>query len=89
VLRKTKYATELARAEHGQSRIERLAITGGEEEVRFSWWRDDQLIPRPLDLPERELLPLLREAMRQGVFTPEFLAGLRDALNEFVPEQTT
>ena len=29
---------------------------------------------RPLDLPERELLPLLRKAIEAGVFTPEFLA---------------
>jgi hypothetical protein len=30
-----------------------------------------------LDLPESELLPLFREAIKERVFSEEFLAGLR------------
>lgn len=36
---------------------------------------------RPLDLPEHELLPLLREAISQNVFSEEFLQELNSALN--------
>jgi hypothetical protein len=40
------------------------------------------MMPRPLDLPESELLPLLREAIRAGVFSKEFLDALQEELTE-------
>lgn len=82
-LRDTPYARELATAEIGEHRIERLLVKGsGEEEIRFSWWEGGQLRMRPLDLPEKELLPLLREAIVKGVFTEGFLRDLQAALYE-------
>ena len=80
-MRDTSYATELARADIGGQRIERLLIESeGVVEIRFSWWKDGCMQTRPLDLAEDELLPLLQEAIRQGVFSDEFVNVLKGAL---------
>jgi hypothetical protein len=39
------------------------------------------MAPRPLDLPEEELLMLLGRAIDQQVFTPKFVQGLRALLS--------
>jgi hypothetical protein len=86
--RDTNYATEIATATFcepsgSEARIEKLFIKAqGQEGIRFSWWRDGQLKLRPLDLPEHELLLLFREAIRKEVFSPQFLADLRVALEQ-------
>jgi hypothetical protein len=80
---KTPYATPLKSADVKDCRIERILINAsGEQEIRFSWWPNGKFVPRPLDLPERELLPLIREAIREDVFERNFLVELRDLLNE-------
>lgn len=80
-MRDTEYARELATAEIGQSRIERLFVKDlGQEEIRFSWWKDGQMMARPLDLPEDELLELLALALKQNVFSTKFKLGLRKLL---------
>jgi hypothetical protein len=83
-MRETKYAVELTdpatrRFPNGdEARIEKLHIKeSGEEEVRFSWWKDGKMIPRPLDLSENDLLLLLRDAFSKDVFTPFFKEALR------------
>ena len=38
------------------------------------------MMPRPLALPEGELLPLLEAGLREGVFSETFVRGLREAL---------
>jgi hypothetical protein len=80
---KTPYAKPLKSADVRDCRIERILVNAsGEQEIRFSWWPNGKFVPRPLDLPERELLPLIREAIKEGVFEHDFLVGLRDLLNE-------
>lgn len=82
-LRDTSYAKELATAQVGPHRIERLYVKDpGQEEIRFSWWVDGKIRARPLDLPEKDLLPLMREAIIKGVFTQEFLRDLHAMLYE-------
>ena len=67
--RDTKYAKELDRAsqelEDGEeARIERLKIKQGASVViRFSWWKDGEMIPRPLDLSEEDLMELLAKGV--------------------------
>lgn len=81
-MRDTGYATEIKTVsdQFGQT-IERIFVKEYQrDEIRFSWWKDGRLAPRPLDLPESELLPLMKDAIKNGVFSPEFIAGLRDAL---------
>ncbi len=86
-MRETKYAVELCdpgihRFPTGdEARIEKLHIEEtGEEEVRFSRWKDGKMVPRPLDLSEDDLIALLRDALANDVFTPEFRLTLRDML---------
>lgn len=82
-MRDTPYAKELARADVGGQRIERLYVKeSGAEEIRFSWWKDGRMQARPLDLPEHELLALFREAVQQRVFSDHFIAVLRSSLDE-------
>ena len=81
-MRDTGFATEIKTVsdQFGQT-IERIFVKEYQrDEIRFSWWKDGRLAPRPLDLPESELLPLMKDAIKNGVFSPEFIAGLRDAL---------
>lgn len=88
--RDTRYAKELASAKlrsgsKGKSfaAIERIFVKQAkQEEIRFSSWQGTRLVPRALDLPEEELLPLLCEAMREGVFSERFLEDLGTALRE-------
>lgn len=86
-MRNTRYAEELCdpgtivwpTGEEG--RIERLRIKkSGAEEIRFSWWKNGKMAPRPLDLSEDDLVKLFRNAIRKGVFTHTFRSKLRDLL---------
>jgi hypothetical protein len=70
-------ATEIASAEHGEKRIERLYVKAdGHEAIRFSWWKDGQFTPRPMGIAEHELLVLFEKAIDNGVFSGDFLEGL-------------
>jgi hypothetical protein len=88
--RDTKLTRELAAAKlpagppaTGQVAIERIHIKKTDrEEIRFSRWEGAKLLPRALAIREEELLPLLEAAVRAGVFSPEFVGGLRRALAE-------
>ncbi len=86
-LRETKYAKELARATREYSpndevRLERLYIKEHErDEIRFSWWPNGKMAQKPLDVTEEQLLDLLEEGIKQGVFTSKFLGQLKDLLN--------
>lgn len=82
-MRDTDYATELASASLGGARVERLLVKEtDQEEIRFSWWKDDQMQPRPLDVPEEDLLELFRRGRANDVFSDEFLLGLVRVLLE-------
>lgn len=88
-LRDTPYATELA---HGsvtfpsgsEGRIERLRFkeppAQGMKGIRFSWWKDGRMVPRPLDATEDQLLTLLKDSIQKGVFSERFLTELRQLL---------
>jgi hypothetical protein len=89
-LRDTRYARELATAKlpsgpGGNSfvAIERIFVKQAEQvEIRFSGWEGSRMMPRPLDLPEDELLPLMRVALRAGVFSEAFVESLRTLVSE-------
>lgn len=76
-MRDTDYATELASASVGEACVEKILVkANNEEEIRFSWWKGGSMQPRPLDLPEDDLLDLIQEGLAEGVFSDEFLLGL-------------
>ena len=92
-MRSTPYADEIAHADEGGARIERLRIKAtGLDEIRFSWWKAGRFQARPLDLPEDELLRLMRKAIDGGVFSRGFVGGLRqmldDAALQAIPEHS-
>jgi hypothetical protein len=80
-MRDTDYATELARAEIGDVRIERLLVKAlGQEEIRLSWWPAGHLANRPVDLPEQLLIELIAKGIQEGVLSPTFLRQLAVAV---------
>lgn len=84
-MRDTEYARELASASifwgESEGRIERLFVKEFQrEEIRFSWWNEGRLIPRPLDLQEDDLIILMKTAIENGVFTNRFLTDLKSLL---------
>jgi hypothetical protein len=86
-MRDTKYATELCdpgifRFPSGnEARIEKLRIKEtGEEEIRFSWWKGEKMVPRPLDISESDLVSLFRNALENIVFSGDFRSKLRSLL---------
>lgn len=62
--------------------IERICVKSkNREEIRFALYRsDDRYIPRSLDLSEIQLLELLRLAVKEKVFSDEFIDMLKQEL---------
>ncbi|MBP8002552.1 MAG: hypothetical protein KA314_01515 [Chloroflexi bacterium] len=85
-MRDTPYAKEIKRAilsfpDNTECRIEKLEIKEtGNEEIRFSWWKNNNIVPRPLDIREEDLLQLFKNAIQEEVFSPKFLNGLKELL---------
>lgn len=57
-----------------------------QEEIRFVYFKDtfrkeQQLIARPLDLTEDELIKLIKESIKKNVFSKGFISNLRGILN--------
>jgi hypothetical protein len=72
-MRDTGYATLIAHSilpfENGEeARIERLHIKSlDREEIRLSWWKNGNMVPRPLDLSEADLMKLIAKGILEGV----------------------
>ena len=87
-MRDTKYARELASAsiswgDSEEARIELLHIKErNQEEIRFSWWKDGNIVMRPLDLEEKDLLLLFKDAVQNNVFSQDFLLSLRQIIGD-------
>lgn len=91
-MRDTDYAKELVppavlKYDDGhEARLERLQMKEtGEVEIRLSWWKHGRLIPRPLDLPESDLLRLLAKGIRQGVLLPDSVDTASPCPNGIAP----
>jgi hypothetical protein len=89
VLRSTKYCDLLAQGmtQEGAdiSAVEKIFVKSlKREEIRFAWYKEKDGVkhfqPRPLDLTEGELLELLKDGMRQGVFSESFKKNLKTYL---------
>ena len=88
-MRDTDYATEIATASvagegepNSELRVERLFIKKHlREEIRWSWWVEGRMTPRPPDLTEAKLLELMKLGMSKEVFSTDFLVGLRNRID--------
>jgi hypothetical protein len=47
-----------------EARLERILIkSSGKEEIRLSWWKNGNIVPRPLDLSEDALWQLIAKGI--------------------------
>lgn len=67
--------------------IEKIFVKSlNQEEIRFVYFKDtfrkeQQLIARPLDLTEDDLIKLIKESIKKNIFSKEFVSNLRGILN--------
>ncbi|OFW11130.1 MAG: hypothetical protein A3H96_26655 [Acidobacteria bacterium RIFCSPLOWO2_02_FULL_67_36] len=72
-MRDTDYATLISEVvlplEDGEeARLERIRVKAlGQEEIRLSWWKNGNIVPRPLDLSEDALWKLIAKGITDGV----------------------
>ncbi|MEG2985137.1 MAG: hypothetical protein RR835_10575 [Peptostreptococcaceae bacterium] len=69
--------------------IEKIIVNDGDgqEEIRWVFFKDtmrakQQLIARPLDLPEEDLLELISKAIQEKIFSKDFVNKLKEILNK-------
>ena len=68
--------------------IERIIVNDGDgqEEIRWVFFKDTmrakhQMIARPLDLPEEDLLELIQKSIKEKLFSKSFVDSLKEILN--------
>ncbi len=63
-------------------KIEKLSVNeAGQEQIRFSIWRQGKMLQRPLSLTQKELVTLLQAAIREGILSRDFTSELH-SVNE-------
>jgi hypothetical protein len=70
-------------ADGSEGRIERLLFYDHQDQEGFcfSWWKENHIMPRPLDGSDEEILTLLRKALQEEkVFLGNFLVELKGIL---------
>ena len=92
VIKSTKYCDLLLQARLNDSEytycIERIYVKAKKtEEIRFSLYKDtvksdNRYIPRSLDVTELELIELIKESIREKVFSEEFIEMLKQEINQ-------
>ncbi len=96
LVKETKYCKVLRqakiRANNVAYGIEKIFVKElNQEEIRFVYFKDiikgsimmeEQLVARPLDLPEDDLIKLIELAIKQNVFSKEFVGELKEILNK-------
>ena len=92
VLKETRYCKVLKQAKIRENNvaygIEKIFVKKlNQEEIRFVYFKDtvrreEQLIARPLDLPEDDLINLIELSIKQNVFSKEFLRKLKVILTK-------
>ena len=92
VIKSTKYCDLLLQARLNDSEytycIERIYVKAKKtEEIRFSLYKDtvksdNRYIPRSLDVTELELIELIKESIREKVFSEEFIEMLKQEISK-------
>lgn len=91
VIKETRYCKVLKQAKIRENNvaygIEKIFVKDlNQEEIRFVYFKDtyrqdEQLVPRPLDLPEDDLIKLIELSIKQNVFSKEFVGKLKVILD--------
>ncbi|WP_297639042.1 hypothetical protein [uncultured Clostridium sp.] len=90
IIKSTKYCNLLKQASLGDEDytycIERIFVKSRKRnEVRFAVYKDtvrgeDIYVPRSLDVTELELIELVKKALKNGVFSEDFIDMIRQEL---------
>ena len=92
LIKETRYCKVLRQAKIRDNNvaygIEKIFVKDiNQEEIRFVYFKDtikmeEQLVARPLDLPEDDLIRLIELAIKQNVFSKEFIGNLKEIINK-------
>ena len=92
VIKETKYCKIISQGKVGEGEytysIEKIYIKElKRDEVRFCVYKvtrrgDETYIPRSLDVTELELIELIKESIREKVFSEEFIEMLKQEINK-------
>ena len=92
VIKETKYCKIISQGKVGEGEytysIEKIYIKElKRDEVRFCVYKvtrrgDEAYIPRSLDVTELELIELIKESIREKVFSEEFIEMLKQEINK-------
>lgn len=92
VIKSTKYCNILYQGKVDDNEytycIERIFVKAkNREEIRFSLYKDtvrseNRYIPRSLDVTEFELIELLRNSIKENVFSKEFIEMLKEEISK-------
>ena len=92
IIKETKYCDLLLQARLNDSEytycIERIYVKAKKtEEIRFSLYKDtvksdNRYIPRSLDVTELELIELIKESIREKVFSEGFIEMLKQEISK-------
>ncbi|HBG7674930.1 TPA: hypothetical protein KRE78_002571 [Clostridioides difficile] len=90
IIKETKYCKVIRQAKLRHKDIvygiEKIIVKEvNQEEIRFVYFKNtirmkEQLVPRPLDLPEKDLIQLIGLAIKHNVFSKEFINGLKEII---------
>ncbi|WP_370774442.1 hypothetical protein [Clostridium sp.] len=92
IIKETKYCKIISQGKVGEGEytysIEKIYIKElKRDEVRFCVYKvtrrgDETYIPRSLDVTELELIELIKESIREKVFSEEFIEMLKQEINK-------
>ena len=92
IIKETKYCKIINQGKVGEGEytysIEKIYIKElKRDEVRFCVYKvtrrgDETYIPRSLDVTELELIELIKESIREKVFSEEFIEMLKQEINQ-------
>ena len=92
IIKETKYCKIISQGKVGEGEytysIEKIYIKElKRDEVRFCVYKvtrrgDETYIPRSLDVTELELIELIKESIREKVFSEEFIEMLKQEINQ-------
>ena len=92
IIKETKYCKIISQGKVGEGEytysIEKIYIKElKRDEVRFCVYKatrrgDETYIPRSLDVTELELIDLIKESIRENVFSEEFIEMLKQEINQ-------
>jgi hypothetical protein len=92
LIKETKYCKIVSQGKFGVGEytysIEKIYIKGlKRDEVRFCVYKstrrgDETYIPRSLDVTELELIELIKESLKEKVFSDEFIKMLKEEISK-------